>query len=278
MNQPLLRVNIQASYGKRQVLRDVHFELNAGEALGFVGTSGAGKSTLVMALLGLLPWRGGRVSGEVMMDGRNLLELSEREMRMLRGKEIALVPQSPMTALNPAVSLRSHFEEAWKAHEDNGRKALDTRLAELLADVQLPGDGEFLRRRSGEVSVGQAQRVMIALALLHRPKVLVADEPTSALDPVTQAEVLTLLKRLNRSTGTALVYVSHDLISVLQMCDRMAVLSEGSVVECLAVGEIELATHAATLALLGSLPVPAKAIVPDWDVSDWSLASVVVPA
>lgn len=261
MNQPLLRVNIQASYGKRQVLRDVHFELNAGEALGFVGTSGAGKSTLVMALLGLLPWRGGQVRGEVLMDGRNLLELREREMRTLRGKGIALVPQSPMTALNPAVSLRSHFEEAWSAHEDSGRKVLDTRLAELLADVQLPGDAEFLRRRSGEVSVGQAQRVMIALALLHRPKVLVADEPTSALDPVTQAEVLTLLKRLNRSTGTALLYVSHDLISVLQMCDRMAVLSEGSVVECLAVGEIESATHAATLALLGSLPVPAKAIV-----------------
>jgi len=261
MNRPLLQVNIQASYGKRQVLRDVQFELNAGEALGFVGTSGAGKSTLVMSLLGLLPWRGGDVSGEVMMVGRNLLQLNEREMRKLRGKEIALVPQSPMTALNPALSLRAHFEEAWNAHEESGRKGLEARLAELLPEVQLPGDAEFLRRRSGEVSVGQAQRVMIALALLHRPKVLVADEPTSALDPVTQAEVLTLLKRLNRSTGTALLYVSHDLISVLQMCDRIAVLSEGSVVECLAVREIAQAKHAATLALLRSLPVSAETII-----------------
>jgi ABC-type glutathione transport system ATPase component len=261
MSEPLLQVNIQAAYGKRRVLRDVRFELNAGEVLGFVGTSGAGKSTLVMALLGLLPWRGGEVSGEVLLDGRNLLTLREREMREIRGKRIALVPQSPMTALNPALSLRAHFEEAWSAHEESGRKGLDVRLAELLVQVQLPGDAEFLRRRSGEISVGQAQRVMIALALLHRPAVLIADEPTSALDPVTQTEILALLRRLNRSMKTTVLYISHDLISVLQLCDRIAVLEGGSVVECLAVGDIEHATHPATLALLRSLPVPAGAIV-----------------
>jgi ABC-type dipeptide/oligopeptide/nickel transport system ATPase component len=166
-----------------------------------------------------------------------------------------------MTALNPALSLRSHFEEAWSAHEESGRKGLEVRLAELLVEVQLPGDEEFLRRCSGEISVGQAQRVMIALALLHRPAVLIADEPTSALDPVTQTEILALLRRLNRSMKTTLLYISHDLISVLQLCDRIAVLEGGSVVEYLAVEDVEGATHRATLALLRSLPVPARTIV-----------------
>jgi ABC-type glutathione transport system ATPase component len=258
---PLLRVNIHASYGSRRVLNDIRFDLHAGEALGFVGTSGAGKSTLVMALLGLLPWRGGKVGGEILLNGRNLLGLSEREMRRLRGTSVSLVPQSPMTALNAAVSLRAHFEEAWGAHERSGRKALQTRLEQLLPEVQLPADAEFLGRRPGEISVGQAQRIMIALALLHRPAILIADEPTSALDPVTQAEILGLLRRLNRSTGTTLLYISHDLISVLQLCDRMAVLNAGVVAECLPVGEVERAEHPSTIALLQALPVPAGVIL-----------------
>ena len=261
MSSPILSVNIQASYGSRQVLRDVRFDLNAGEALGFVGTSGAGKSTLVMALLGLLPFRGGQVTGEVLFGGRNLLRLREREMRELRGRKLALVPQSPMTALNAALSLRGHFEEAWSAHESSGRKGLQARLEELLPAVQLPTDGEFLRRHSGQISVGQAQRVMIALALLHRPAILTADEPTSALDPVTQAEILNLLRSLNRSTGTSLLYISHDLISVLQLCDRMAVLDRGTIAECLAVENVERAEHPSTIALLRSLPVPAGALL-----------------
>jgi ABC-type glutathione transport system ATPase component len=257
----LLRVNIQAAYGSQQVLRDIRFDLHAGEALGLVGTSGAGKSTLVMALLGLLPFRGGQVTGEVLLDGRNLLGLRERDMRQLRGSTLALVPQSPMTALNAALSLRAHFEEAWSAHETSGRKGLEARLEDLLPDVQLPTDGAFLRRRPGQISVGQAQRAMIALALLHRPSILIADEPTSALDPVTQAEILNLLRRLSRSTGTSLLYISHDLISVLQLCDRMAVLDAGTVAECLPVEAVERAEHPATLALLRSLPVPAGVLL-----------------
>jgi len=253
---PLLQVNIQASYGSQRILRHIRFDLRAGEALGFVGTSGAGKSTLVMALLGLLRYQGGRVEGEVLLEGRNLLELPERDMRQLRGKKLALVPQSPMTALNPALSLRAHFEEAWSAHEKSGRQGLQARLADLLPDVQLPTNSEFLRRHSGQISVGQAQRAMIALALLHRPAILIADEPTSALDPVTQAEILSLLRRLNRYAGTSLLYISHDLISVLQLCDRMAVLDSGTLVECLSVEAVERAEHPSTLALLQSLPVP----------------------
>jgi len=261
MSAPLLQVRLSAGYEKQEILRDVAFDLHAGEALGFVGTSGAGKSTLILSLLGLLKWRGGKVSGQVLLDGRNLLTMREREMRELRGKRLALVPQSPMTALNSAVSLRTHFEEAWRAHERGGRRELEARWQAVLSEVQLPPSAEFLSRRPGQISVGQAQRMLIALALLHRPAILICDEPTSALDPVTQAEIVRLLRRVNRETGTALIYISHDLISVMQLCDRVAVLHGGMIAECLPVEEIERAEHTCTLELLRSLPVPASLLL-----------------
>jgi ABC-type glutathione transport system ATPase component len=257
-----MQVRLRASYGKRCVLSDVRFDLRAGEALGMVGTSGAGKTTLVMALLGLLGWRGGKAAGEVLINGADLLAMPAREARKMRGKTIALVPQSPMTALNAAVSLRAHFDEAWRAHEPGGRKALEARLEPLMREVQLPAEDDgFLRRKPGQISVGQAQRVLIALALLHRPSILIADEPTSALDPVTQAEIVKLLRRLNRSNGTALLYISHDLLSVLQLCGRLAILHAGAIAECLPVARIEEAQHPATLSLLHSLPVPARVLL-----------------
>jgi ABC-type glutathione transport system ATPase component len=245
----------------KPVLRDIRFDLEHGEVLGLVGTSGAGKSTLVQSLLGLLPWRGGRVTGEVCLDGRNLLALTDRELRKVRGSRMALIPQSPMTALNAAISLESHFVEAWRAHETSGRTALAARLETLLAEVQLPSGAEFLRRRPSQISVGQAQRVLIALALLHRPALLIADEPTSALDPVTQAQVVDLLRGLNRQRGTSLLYISHDLVSVLQLCDRIAVLDEGVIVENLPVAHIGRARHATTLALLNALPAPPDVLM-----------------
>ncbi len=262
MSLPVLRVCLTAEYGRRSVLRDVCFDLCAGDALGMVGSSGAGKTTLVMALLGLLAWRGGKASGEVLIHGRNLLSMTEREVRRLRGKFISLIPQSPMTALNPAVTLRAHFEAAWRAHESQGREALASRMKEVLEEVQLPtGDEGFLRRKPGQISVGQAQRVLIALALLHRPSILIADEPTSALDPVTQAEIVKLLQQLTRRHGVALLYISHDLVSVLQLCDRLAVLHAGTIAECVTVAQIEQARHPATLALFGSLPVPVRVLL-----------------
>ncbi len=261
MSAPLLEVRFNADYGKRRVLHDVHFDLCAGEALGMVGTSGAGKTTLVLSLLGLMPFRGGKVTGKVLLNGVNLLTMSSREVRRIRGKQISLIPQSPMSALNPAVSLRSHFEEAWRAHESAGKKALEPRLQQLMEEVQLPASEAFLCSKSGQISVGQAQRVLIALALLHRPSILVADEPTSALDPVTQVEILKLLRQLNRRHGTALFYISHDLPSVLRLCDTLLVLDSGTIAERLKVTEIEQAHHAATLSLLSSLPIPPRAML-----------------
>ncbi|MGD0294963.1 MAG: ABC transporter ATP-binding protein [Terracidiphilus sp.] len=262
MSTPVMQVRLRANYGNRCVLKDVRFDLCAGEALGMVGTSGAGKTTLVMALLGLLPWRGGAASGEVLVYGRNLLTMPAREARQIRGKMISLVPQSPMTALNAAVSLQAHFDEAWRAHESSGRKALEPRLRQLMEEVQLPADDiGFLLRKPAQISVGQAQRVLIALALLHRPSILIADEPTSALDPVTQTEILKLLRQLNRRHGTALLYISHDLVSVLQLCDRFAVLHSGAIAECVQVAQIEQVRHPATLSLLRSLPVPVRVLL-----------------
>jgi peptide/nickel transport system ATP-binding protein len=264
---PLLHIDIQASYSGKPILRDIRFDIERGEVLGLVGTSGAGKSTLVLSLLGLLPWRGGRVTGEVKLEGENLLALPERRLRALRGRKVALIPQSPMTALNSAISLQSHFSEAWKAHEKNDSAALDRRMRELLAEVQLPSHREFLHRRPSQISVGQAQRVLIALALLHHPALIVADEPTSALDPVTQSQIVDLLKTLNRRHGTTLLYVSHDLVSVLQLSDHIAVLNAGTIAECMPVTRLDEARHEATLALLRALPVPPDALL---NFRDWS--------
>ena len=165
---PLVRVQLQAGYGPKPVLNDIRFELQRGEVLGLVGTSGAGKSTLVLSMLGLLPWRGGSVRGKFEFEGRDLLALPERKWRELRGRRIALIPQSPMTALNSAVCLRTHFREAWKAHEASTRE-FDSRLRELLEEVQLPADSEFLRKRPTQISVGQAEE---RLAAPHRPSPL----------------------------------------------------------------------------------------------------------
>jgi ABC-type glutathione transport system ATPase component len=261
LSSPLLHVHLQAGYGGQQLLHDIRFDLQPGERLGLVGASGAGKSTLALALLGLLPWRGGWAKGEVLLAGINLLSLREREARKLRGRQIALVPQSATSALNGSLSLLGHFEEAWRAHEDAHSSRFRQRVTQLMRQVQLPTGPQFLARKPGEISVGQAQRVVIALALLHRPALLLADEPTSALDPCTQSEVLDLLRSAGEQDDTSLLYISHDLLSVLQLCRRMAVLDAGRIVECLDVhGLEEQARHAATLALLRSLPVPASVV------------------
>lgn len=261
VDEPLLSVALCAAYAGKPVLRDIRFELQRGEVLGLVGTSGAGKTTLVQSLLGLLPWRGGQVTGKVLMEGQNLLELPGRSLRKLLGKQIALIPQSPMTALNGAISLERHFKEAWKAHEQRGQAALMERLEVLLGGVQLPRDPGFLRRKPSQISVGQAQRILIALALLHRPSLIIADEPTSALDPVTQTQIVDLLRRLNREHGSSLLYISHDLVSVIQLSDRIAVLEAGTIVESFPVTQIGRTRHAATLSLLHALPVPAEVLL-----------------
>ncbi len=234
----LLKMNITASYGRRAVLSDLSIEIQPGEILGLVGQSGSGKSTLGLAILGLLGRRGGQVSGEILFLGRDLLRLREKEMRRIRGKEIALVLQSAISALNPALRLETHFAEAWRAHADCPWREQRQVLRATLLDLDLPASDEFLRRYPEQISVGQAQRVLIALALLHRPRLIVADELTSALDLVTTHEVLRSLRQVNTRFATAVLFISHDLGAVAALCHRVAILREGQIVETAPVDQL----------------------------------------
>jgi ABC-type dipeptide/oligopeptide/nickel transport system ATPase component len=259
---PLLSMRISAGYpGRAAVLQNAQLDMAPGEILGLAGRSGEGKSTIAMAILKLL--RGGKATGEVRFRGRELLALSEREMRRIRGREIALVPQSPIAALNPALTIGAQFREAWSAHSSAPYRACEPRLGELFANVSLPPEPQFLRRYPAELSVGIAQRVLIAMALLHRPALILADEPTSALDMITQSEILDLLARLNRELKTAILYISHDLLSVASLCHRMAILHEGRIVECGPVSQIfSRPQHPYTQRLISSIPRNRPALCP----------------
>ena len=254
--EPLLSVRISAGYGgAAPVLEDVGFTLAPGEILGLVGRSGEGKSTVATAVLKLLSHKGGAATGEILFRGRNLLSLSEKEMRRIRGRDIALVPQSPIASLNPCLSVGAHFREAWDAHSEAPFREFEPRIMDLLASASLPTTGDFLRRYPAQLSVGLAQRVLIAMALVHHPALILADEPTSALDMITQSEILDLLARLNRETGTAILYISHDLLSVAALCHRVAILHERRIVECGPVARIFTAPrHPYTKQLIAAVP------------------------
>jgi ABC-type dipeptide/oligopeptide/nickel transport system ATPase component len=255
---PLLAANLSVDYrNKRGVLRSVAFGIERREIVGLVGQSGSGKSTLALALMGLLPVKGGEVSGEVVFNGKNLLRSSEKELRAVRGKEISIVLQSPLTALNPALSIGAQLSEAWKAHERGSAAQGAAVIRSALESVSLPFDDEFLRRRPSQLSLGQGQRVCIAMATLHRPALLLADEATSALDPITQSEILNLFTGLNRDMGTAILYISHDLLSVAAICHRICILHEGQIVEYGTPESIfHSPRHAYTQRLVAALPNP----------------------
>jgi ABC-type dipeptide/oligopeptide/nickel transport system ATPase component len=255
--QPLLSLHLSVSYpGKPGVLRNVALEMRSGEILGLVGQSGCGKSTLALAILRLLHLKNGKGEGSIHLKGRDLMTLKEREMRSLRGREIGLVLQSPMSSLNPALRIGTQLEEAWKVHcrDTNGecRKA----ILKAMEDVSLPADTELLRRYPSQLSVGQAQRVLIAMAALHHPSLLIADEATSALDLITQAEILQLFGNLSRKFGMGILYISHDLLSVATISQRVAVMHAGEIVECRETAEIfRNPQHPYTQKLIRALPV-----------------------
>jgi ABC-type glutathione transport system ATPase component len=255
-NEILLSARLSVRYsGKQPVLRDVRVEIRRGEVLGLVGQSGSGKSTLAMAILGLLDKKRAQAEGTIRFQESELLQLSERELRALRGRAIALVLQSPLSSLNPALKIRTQLREAWKAHAVGGSAECTDAIRACLQSVSLPADDEFLRKYPSQMSVGQAQRVLIAMAVMHRPALLIADEATSALDVITQAEILALFRELNRSTGMAILYISHDLASVAGICDRIAILHQGEIVECGTTEQIFAhPQHEYTQRLMAALP------------------------
>ena len=242
--------------GRPGVLRDLALDIQEGEILGLVGESGCGKSTLALTILKLLYLKNAKASGTLMFRGRDLMQLREREMRKLRGNEIGLVLQSPISSLNPALRIGSQLEEAWRVHRKTSREECSHAILETLQDVSLPPDDEFLRKYASQLSVGQAQRVLIAMATLHRPRLLIADEPTSALDLITQAEILQLFAALNQKFGMSILYISHDLLSVATISNRVAVMCRGEIVECRQTADIfQRPSHPYTQQLIHALPV-----------------------
>ena len=252
----LLSAHISVRYGdKSPVLRDVTLEIRKGEVLGLVGQSGSGKSTLAMAILGLVDKKRTHTHGAINFQGYDLLQLGERDLRAMRGRSLALVLQSPLSSLNPALKIRTQLKEAWRAHASGSRADCEGTIQSALESVSLPSNDEFLRKYPSQMSVGQAQRVLIAMAVMHRPALLIADEATSALDVITQSEILALFAKLNRETGMAILYISHDLPSVAGICDRLAILHQGEIVECGTTEQIFVSPqHEYTKQLMAALP------------------------
>jgi len=246
--------------GKAPVLQGISLDIARGEVVGLVGQSGSGKSTLALAILGLLGRQRAIVEGKIVFQGTDLLTLRERELRSLRGRALSLVLQSPLASLNPALEIGTQLREAWRAHSERAATSddCDRAIQSSLKNVSLPcggNDRDFLRKRASQLSVGQAQRVLIAMAILHRPALLIADEATSALDVITQSEILELFARLNRETGMSILYISHDLPSVAGICQRIAILHEGEIVESGTVEQIFTApAHEYTRRLMQALP------------------------
>jgi peptide/nickel transport system ATP-binding protein len=238
------------------IVDEVGVEVRPGEILGLVGESGSGKTTVGMALLGHVR-RGGRLAGgTIEVAGRSLGELDGDDLRRLRCGVVAYIPQDPGTALNPALRIRVQLEEVLEAHApEQGAGGREQRIREVLEEVALPADDEFLRRYPHQLSGGQQQRVSIAMAFIDPPRVIVCDEPTTGLDVTTQARVLRTIREMCRSHGVAALYVTHDLAVVAELADRVAVLYGGRIVECGPRDELFAAPrHPYTRRLLRAVP------------------------
>ena len=224
-----LRVHYGTPRGPVRAVDGVSLEIGASEVLGLVGESGCGKSTLGRGILGLLP-EGALADGEVLYGGRNLLTMSPRELRRLRGPELGLIFQEPMTRLNPLMRIEDHFRETLEQHEGGlSDRDIRRRSLETLGRMGIPPTR--FRQYPHEFSGGMRQRIMIALALVLRPKLLIADEPTTALDVIVEAQILRILADLRENFGTALLLITHNLGIVAEACDRVAVMYAGEILE-----------------------------------------------
>lgn len=252
----LLSAKITVRYGnKPEVLRDLELEVRRGEVLGLIGQSGSGKSTLALAILGLLDRKNITTQGSIHFAGTDLVALREKDLRQIRGNQISLVLQSPLSSLNPALKVRTQLKEAWRAHASGTAVDCDAAIRSALESVSLPSNDDFLSKFPAQMSVGQAQRVLIAMAVLHRPALLIADEATSALDVITQSEILGLFRQLNQNSGMSILYISHDLASVAGICDRVAILHQGQIVETGSTSQVLTApSHEYTRRLMSAMP------------------------
>jgi peptide/nickel transport system ATP-binding protein len=272
--EPILRVEeLSIGFGGRQVVHELSFQIAAGETLGLVGESGSGKSATSLALLRLLPAEAS-VSGRILFAGAprtassspavDLLALPEREMRRRRGRDVAMIFQEPMTALNPAMRVGEQIAEAVRAHQPGlSRKVVQRLVLAAMHEVALPEPERRARDYPHQFSGGQRQRILIAMAIVNRPRLLIADEPTTALDVTVQAQILALLMQLRRTHGLSMLFISHDLAVVAQACDqpgdRIAVMQHGRIVELAPTLELfHRPQHPYTRKLLESAPTMAS--------------------
>ena len=261
MNQPFLEVrDLQthfSTFGGTRVVKAVDgisFSLREGETLGLVGESGCGKTTTCLSIVGLLPPAARIVGGEIRLGGEDLTRKSQREMRRIRGRQVAMILQDPMASLNPLFSIYTQVSEPAYYHLGIRRQSLRRRVEELLRAVRIPSPAMRMRNYPHQMSGGMRQRIVGAIALAGEPKLIIADEPTTNLDVTIQAQYLDLLKDIQEETGVAIIFVTHNLGIVAKMCDRMAVMYAGKIVECGSVRDLfRTAKHPYTKSLLGSM-------------------------
>jgi oligopeptide/dipeptide ABC transporter ATP-binding protein len=251
-----LRVRLRAARGTITIVDGVGYAVEPGEVLGVAGESGSGKTISVLALLRLLP-EGARIEGRAMFDGRDLLALRSGALRSVRGREIAMVFQDPLTSLHPMLSIGKQLAEHVKVHEGASSSAARKRAIELLGQVRIPDPEGALELFPHHFSGGMRQRIAIAMALVCRPRLLIADEPTTALDVTVQAGILRLLDRLRRETGLSVILITHDLGVMSSIADRVAVFYAGRIVESGVTADVlGQPRHPYTRALLDALPHP----------------------
>ena len=225
------RLSFFTPAGEVKALNDVSIHLKEGEVLGIVGESGSGKSVTAYSLMGLTAYPGRLIGGTLEFNGHEIEKMSEKEMRKIRGNEVSIIFQDPMTSLNPVYTIGNQIMEAILLHTDKNRKQAKERARELLTLVGINEPDKRLKQYPHELSGGMRQRVMIAMALACEPKLLIADEPTTALDVTVQAQIVKLLKRINQKKGTAILFISHDLSLVRRLCSRVIVMKGGRIVE-----------------------------------------------
>ncbi len=250
-----LKTSFFTHVGEVKAVRGISFDVNEGEVLGIVGESGSGKSVTSLSIMGLLQYPGRVVDGEILLNGEDILTYSKDQMRKVRGKEIAMIFQDPMTSLNPVYTIGNQVMEMILEHEKMTKREARARAIEMLKLVGIPAAEKRIDSYPHEFSGGMRQRVMIALALSCNPKLLIADEPTTALDVTIQAQILNLIKKLNRQFGMTTMLITHDLGVVATVCDKVAVMYGGLIMEYGTADEIFYhPRHPYTMGLLGSIP------------------------
>ncbi|MBO8156275.1 MAG: ABC transporter ATP-binding protein [Bacillaceae bacterium] len=251
-----LTVSFDTYGGKVQAVRGVSFDLYKGETLAIVGESGSGKSVTTKSLMGLIPSPPGRIEkGEINFEGKNLAKLSDSEMTKIRGKDISMIFQDPMTSLNPTMKIGNQIMEGLIKHQKMNRADAKKRAIELLELVGIPKASERINQYPHQFSGGMRQRVVIAISLACNPKILIADEPTTALDVTIQAQILDLMKDLQQKTEASIIFITHDLGVVANVADRVAVMYAGKIVEIGTVDDVFYnPKHPYTWGLLGSMP------------------------